>query len=599
MLNKSEMLTLQMELIEILKKHKLDTFFQPITAFHEQKIIGYEAFIRSTQTPFQNISDIALSAQLFNKAAEFEWLCWESILKCFRELNLKQRVFMKVNAEQLTHPLFEIKNFLHLLKQNDISADSIVVELDEQISDKNLENLKCVVYQYQQAGILFALNKVGAGYASLKLWTILRPCYIKIDSFFTRQVHIDFTKREILHCLKKLSTKLNSQLIAEGIESREEYQCLVDLGICFGQGSWFASSKLIPDAKIDNNLFQFNTTTLISFSNRSQTIASLIRAVPFASPHESIERVADIFHKNRLIHSLAIVNSYGVAIGIVRRDQIMYLFSSRYGRELYGRKVISSVMDNKPLIFDIHLSLEEASHQLTANSDLEPEHDFIIAEAGLYVGLGNVTDLLKKITELQIRNARYANPLTLLPGNVPINEYIEEMIKKKDGFVIAYCDLDNFKPFNDVYGYEQGDLVIKTVAEILVSNVDGFIDFIGHVGGDDFILIFKSDNWIERCEKILTDFKERVMRFYSETDQVRGGIQAFDRSGNACFYPLLAISIGVVIPDLEHCHSHHDVATLATDAKHQAKKQAGNSLFIDRRQRPCILQLVENKNNLN
>ncbi len=217
----------------------------------------------------------------------------------------------------------------------------------------------------------------------------------------------------------------------------------------------------------------------------------------------------------------------------------------------------------------------------------------------LYVGLGNVTDLFKKITELQIRNARYANPLTLLPGNVPINEYIEEMIKKKDGFVIAYCDLDNFKPFNDVYGYEQGDLVIKTVAEILVSNVDGFIDFIGHVGGDDFILIFKSDNWIERCEKILTDFKERVMRFYSETDQVRGGIQAFDRSGNACFYPLLAISIGVVIPDLEHCHSHHDVATLATDAKHQAKKQAGNSLFIDRRQRPCILQLVENKNNLN
>ena len=98
--------------------------------------------------------------------------------------------------------------------------------------------------------------------------------------------------------------------------------------------------------------------------------------------------------------------------------------------------------------------------------------------------------LLKRITELQIRNARYANPLTLLPGNVPINEHVEHLLENYLPFTACYFDLDNFKPFNDLYGYSRGDMVIRLLGTILQSACNPQCDFIGHIGGDDFMIIF-------------------------------------------------------------------------------------------------------------
>jgi len=195
-------------------------------------------------------------------------------------------------------------------------------------------------------------------------------------------------------------------------------------------------------------------------------------------------------------------------------------------------------------------------------------------------------DLLKKITELQIRNARYANPLTLLPGNVPIYEALDRLLTEGSRFAVAYCDLDHFKPFNDVYDYARGDQVIQKLAEVLSAHVDHRNDFVGHVGGDDFILIFTSNDWEARCEAILEQFEREIPAAYTVADREQGGIRSQDRSGNAVFYPLLTLSIGAVTPEPGSCQSHHDVAALATQAKRQAKRINGNALFIDRRTKP-------------
>lgn len=216
---------------------------------------------------------------------------------------------------------------------------------------------------------------------------------------------------------------------------------------------------------------------------------------------------------------------------------------------------------------------------------LHATHDFLITRDGKCVGVGRIMDLLKKITELQIRNARYANPLTLLPGNVPINEVLEELLSNRAEFAVAYCDLDNFKPFNDAYGYAKGDEVIRTVARILEANVNGTKDFVGHVGGDDFIVVFTSENANSRCDAALRQFEQEIPRVYEEDDRLRGGIQSRDRGGNDRFYPLLTLSIGLVTPEPGACRSHHEVAALASEAKHQAKRIPGNSLFVDRRRR--------------
>jgi GGDEF domain-containing protein len=191
---------------------------------------------------------------------------------------------------------------------------------------------------------------------------------------------------------------------------------------------------------------------------------------------------------------------------------------------------------------------------------------------------------MREITQMQIHAARYANPLTQLPGNVPINEHIDRLLESGTRFWVCYCDLDHFKPFNDVYGYRRGDDVIQMTARILSGHCDPDRDFIGHIGGDDFMLLFQSEDWETRCRSILADFESSVLDFYSLEDRDRGGYISEDRQGKKVFYSLMSLSLGTIRVEPHQYYSHHQIATQASDAKKQAKKIHGNSLFVDRRQ---------------
>lgn len=323
----------------------------------------------------------------------------------------------------------------------------------------------------------------------------------------------------------------------------------------------------------------------VTFSELPKTVACLVTPNRSIDPKMTVEEVGSILRLNRDLSYLPVVEEER-PIGLIRRLDFMDIFLSNYGRELHGRKPATFFMDPQPLLIEKSLSLEEASRRVTrsTNRHIDP-HAFIITSDGRYRGLGWTLDLLEKITDLRVHSARYANPLTLLPGNVPIQDHIEALLKSRHPFAAAYCDLDCFKPFNDVYGYKKGDQIIQMLGRILVEHADVNLDFVGHIGGDDFMVIFTSSDWRERCEKILEVFACQTPRFYNKEDRRRGGIVTQDRQGKEQFFSLLSLSIGVIQPDPDYCHSHHDIAALATDAKHQAKQQSGNSLFVDRRRR--------------
>lgn len=320
-----------------------------------------------------------------------------------------------------------------------------------------------------------------------------------------------------------------------------------------------------------------------SFAQLPRTVACLVTTSPSIGPTLSVEAVGTIFRRKRDLYYLPVLRDEQ-PIGLIRRLDFMDIYLSNYGRELHGRKPATLFMDPNPLSIEEDLLLEEASRLVTGHMNrFDDPHAFIITRDKRYRGLGWTMDLLEKITDLRVHSARYANPLTLLPGNVPIQARIEDLLKVREPFAVAYCDLDHFKPFNDVYGYQKGDQVIQRVGQILVAHADPARDFVGHIGGDDFIVIFTSTDWRERCEHILARFEQEAPCFYSEADRDRGGILAADRRGQDQFFPLLSLSIGVVQPDSARCRSHHEVASLATDAKHQAKLSHGNSLFLERR----------------
>jgi diguanylate cyclase (GGDEF)-like protein len=223
------------------------------------------------------------------------------------------------------------------------------------------------------------------------------------------------------------------------------------------------------------------------------------------------------------------------------------------------------------MILDKHTGLDAMTAVLTSSDQRYLTEGFIVTEGGRYLGLGTGEQLVRVVTEVRIEAARHANPLTFLPGNIPISEHIERLLVSKGTFVACYGDLNDFKPYNDHYGYWRGDEMIRLVARTLVSHCDPRRDFIGHVGGDDFVVLFQSDDWLDRCERIVRTFNQKALSLFDEEALAKGGIEAEDRHGVRRFFNCTTLSIGAV-PVRPGVYSRPEqVASAAAAAKHKAK----------------------------
>jgi len=188
-----------------------------------------------------------------------------------------------------------------------------------------------------------------------------------------------------------------------------------------------------------------------------------------------------------------------------------------------------------------------------------------------------------------MKHALNANPLTKLPGNIAIHDKLESLIIEKQPLAIAYFDLDNFKSYNDVYGYSAGDRVISHCASLILKCRDDFgADsddfFIGHVGGDDFIMICKDELIESFCESYLEKFDAMVPFEYDENTAKAGCIIGKDRKGQEAVFPLMSISIAVVVNEGGDKFLHvGEIASAGAEIKKYLKGNSGSSFLIDRR----------------
>ncbi len=203
--------------------------------------------------------------------------------------------------------------------------------------------------------------------------------------------------------------------------------------------------------------------------------------------------------------------------------------------------------------------------------------------SGVSLVLGVLFGVLGFSVIARAQRARDANPLTGLPGNLQIDATTNRWLGEGQDFRVAYFDLNNFKPFNDYYGYNNGDRVIVALADIIKDCAGRDGNFIGHIGGDDFVVLFKGESWREICHTIVSRFDIEVMEFYPHEDLANGGITTFDREGKKQFFSLLGLAVGVAHPDSAYVKSHHEVSALASSAKSEAKKAGRSNVFASRR----------------
>lgn len=275
-------------------------------------------------------------------------------------------------------------------------------------------------------------------------------------------------------------------------------------------------------------------------------------------------------------------------LGILDRLQFLEAMNSPFARDLFGRRPVREFIAPGTPRFEADVPLEAVIRTLTGGID--PAHSaagndcFLVVDHGEYLGMGFVLDLLGRIHEIQLDLARQANPLTGLPGNTPIENRMTELLERKVGFRLAYCDLDNFKAFNDRYGYARGDAMILLLARILTGTFPPGSGFVGHVGGDDFVVVAPWNVPKTIWDDVLAAFASKVPSLYDEKDRRSGGIFGKDRRGTDVFHPLATLSIGIVPCPPDRFGHPREVSETAAEIKCQAKRIKGNSWFQERRE---------------
>ncbi|WP_442595450.1 GGDEF domain-containing protein [Parapusillimonas sp. JC17] len=586
----SESLKMLASFRKVMVEESVAPLFQPIVDLQSGSILGYEGLIRGpSNSPLHVPNTLFNVARMCGATVELERLCRRVHIEQFSRHGLEGRLFLNMSPDVLVNPELQTDTCFFSEQVQGISPESIVIELTESSSAASYNRIKQAASDYRAYGFQVAIDDLGEGFSSLRLWSELRPEFVKIDKYFIQGIDKDPIKRQFVRSIFEIAQQSYSKVIAEGIETEAEYITVRDVGIQYGQGYWLGRPAMPPVTKLPaETLSVIGRRSDTARPNGGQpfknelTVRKILRAIPAVVDATPTNAVYGIFERQPELQALAVLRE-GAPIGLIQRLRMLDRLARPYHRELYGNKPCSHFIENEPLIVDIGTSLRNLSYLITEGNPQHLSDGFIIIENGDYRGVGTGSDLIREITQMQIHAARYANPLTQLPGNVPINEHIESLLADDEAFAVCYADLDNFKPFNDLYSYHKGDEVIQITAGLLQQYCEPDRDFVGHIGGDDFIMVFRSKDWRERCQSILDAFPDATAALYRKSHLEAGGYRTENRQGVEMFHPLISLSIGVVQADATVPFSSHQIAEFAASAKSEAKKIPGNALFVERR----------------
>lgn len=574
---------------DLLSSGELQAWFQPVLDLHRGRIVGYEGLIRGpSDSPLQSPARLFGEAERLGMVAEAEAATRLIVIRRFADLGLSGKLYLNVSPASLTHPDLRNGETARMLRSVGLAPQQVVIELTENKPFFDVDGIMDALLHFREAGFAIAIDDLGAGFSSLRLWSELLPEFVKIDMHFVQGVHLDPVKYNFLRSVQELAARCGTAIIAEGIELEQELATIVKLGIPYGQGYFIARPAAAPARMVPESVCTLLGTSRSKFTqqmeHRRPAVTAeklLINAEPVDTDTDN-DTVFELFERNPAQHAAPVLQN-GRPIGLVNRNQFIDRFARPFRRELYGRKSCMRFADRLPLIVDKGMAIQDLSKTLIDSESRHLSEGFIITEAGRYVGLGTGQDLVREITQMQLESARYANPLTLLPGNVPIDEHTERLMEENARFVACHCDLDAFKPFNDAYGYRRGDEMILLTARVLTGACDRELDFVGHVGGDDLILLMQSTDWEDRLRLALQEFDRLAVPLFDPGDRAAGGFQGSDRSGRAVLFPLTSLSIGAVQIEPGALRSHKEVAERAGEAKKQAKRLPGSALFVERR----------------
>ncbi|MFD2184287.1 GGDEF domain-containing protein [Rhodoplanes azumiensis] len=567
-----------------LAKLVVDYALQPIVEINTGYVYGYEALMRGVDrlgldTPIA-LLDLAAEADVL---VPLEQMLHARAIAKFASLPdaAGKKLFINLDGRALVAGHQILGAVAKVLERKRIPASTLCFELSERFDNDAEPTFGAVVGTLRTMGGRLAIDDFGLGVSELKLLCDHGIDYIKIDGHFIRGMAQSQRKRLLVTTVANLAHVLGIRVIAEGVETEAEYIACRETGCDLVQG-WFVARPTCEITEILSN-YPHVVTARAKHRRDRKTDELLIRnqmaALPSVTIDAELSAVFELFRKSPRETFFPVVDDAGEPRGIIHeRDLKQYIYLP-FGRDLltnpaYHRR-ISSFVTACPIV-DIATDAEQI---LEVFANAHGSDGVIVTENLKYIGVLSTAALLTVINDKKIQQAQDQNPLTELPGNLSITDFVA--VAALDGDVrrhFCYFDFDDFKPFNDRYGFPHGDRAISLFATLMRRLLGGPGTLLGHVGGDDFFAGFRDRDPAQlraSLTELLDAFRREARKLYGAEDQRLGFITGRDRDGRSRRFDLLRCSVavlelpsGIVTGDLDQIHA------VMAQAKSQAKRDS-------------------------
>jgi len=538
-----------------LAKLVLESAFQPIVETGTGTVFGYESLMRGfDRIGFDSPLDVLDQAERSGELLALEQMLASRALAKFATIEdfSSTTLFLNLDVRLIQKGELLVESLLQHLKKNGIPPSSICFELSERFDNTSVPEFAALIARMRKAGFKLAIDDFGVGHGEMKLLCDYPVDYLKIDRHFVAGIDQNPRKRHLFKNFITMAHVLGIRVIAEGVETEAEFIACREYGVDLVQG-WFIARPTTFVSELKSGFPHLQDLGIVKRSSQSLDeilIRKQIERLPTVFENESIEHVFDLFRRNPRQAFFPVLNANGEPRGIISEYHLKEYIYQPFGRDLLKNKVyersISHFVEMAPIV-----GLDaDAERLMTIFANMDGSDCIILTENMRYAGIVSAASLIKVINEKQLKTAQDQNPLTSLPGNRAIRNFIQGAGRDGDEpRYFCYCDFDHFKPFNDHYGFHLGDHAISLFAALMRRYFFSEGDFLGHVGGDDFfigITGWKVEELSEILGRLLGDFHDDVSELYSDEDKARGQIRGRDRTGEERLFPLMRCSIGVL-----------------------------------------------------
>lgn len=526
--------------------------FQAIVDLWTGDLCGYEALSRPSRG-FKTIGALLGAGSRLGLRWAVESACRRSLFHTLAgpvSLPGGSRLFLNVSPGVFLDPRFSPELLLEEGLGGVLPLERLVVELTEGEPIDCMTRFRHQRESFERQGVELALDDFGGGHNGLSSFRQVQPNWLKLDMDLVRGIGHDVPGQEVIRSLRRMAAALDIGLVAEGVETEDELRALAGIGVRYVQGFLLQRPqqqpmRLVPEVT--------DTVHRLMSWVQDQTVSEE-HAISAVHPAHTIEpdtlrgfELDEIFrHAPELDH--VVLASQGRPLGLITRNHYSRCASGHFGFPLIQKRWVDAAADRDALVVPGRTDLATATAMAMGRcNDRIYDPVIVVDEKGLLVGTMTIKALLGRSTELRVNSALSANPLTGLPGNSVIDRWLDECLCQ-DTFTIIYADLDQFKAYNDTYGFGMGDRMIELVAEQLVAHareMPGKVR-VGHIGGDDFVLLVDSPLADEPLDAICREFDQRCLGLFTEEHRQNGGYVAVGRQGKEEFHPLVTLSLAVV-----------------------------------------------------